>query len=82
MRLTLELYERKRAHTDGRPRVVVMIPMGKELHPAIERKFQRALTAMQAGNPSLNITTFIFDKVVPRQESDGARYQRLRACAT
>jgi len=70
MRLTLELYERQKAHTDGRPRVVVMIPMGKELHPAIERKFQSALKAMQAGNPSLNLTTFIFDKVVPRQEGD------------
>jgi hypothetical protein len=70
MRVTLELYERKKAHTDGRPRVVVMIPMGKDLHPAIERKFQSALKAMQAGNPSLNLTTFIFDKVVPRQEGD------------
>lgn len=67
---TREVYARKKALSDGRPRVVLMIPARQGLHPDIERKAAAALAAMQAGNPSLNLTTFIFDKVVPRESGD------------
>jgi hypothetical protein len=36
----------------------------------IQRKFEGALAAMKKGNPALNITTFIFDKVVAREAGD------------
>ena len=70
LRDTRETYARKKALSDGRPRVVLMIPMRKGLHHEIERKAAAALQALQGGNPSLNVTTFIFDKVVPREKSD------------
>jgi|LauGreDrversion2_3_1035106.scaffolds.fasta_scaffold134439_2 hypothetical protein len=63
---THETYTRKKALSDGRPRVVLMIPTRKGLHHEIERKAAAALKALQGGNPSLNMTTFIFDKVLPR----------------
>jgi hypothetical protein len=67
---TREVYEGKKALSDGRPRVVLMIPMRKGLHHEVERKFARALKAMEAGNPTLNLTTFIFDRAVPREKTD------------
>mmetsp|Transcript_9690 Transcript_9690/g.32418 ORF Transcript_9690/g.32418 Transcript_9690/m.32418 type:complete len:449 (+) Transcript_9690:69-1415(+) len=52
------------------PRVIVMFPKRKEIHPQIEKLAETALIALRDGNPDLNISLFVFDEHVPKQSSD------------
>jgi hypothetical protein len=55
-------------YTDTRkkPRVIVMMPTRKDLHPLITKKAMACLHALEQGNPKLEIKLFLFDRVVPR----------------
>jgi hypothetical protein len=53
-----------------RPKVVVMMPTRKDLHPVVTGKAFACLEAMKLGNPELDLDVFIFDRVVPRVASD------------
>lgn len=53
-----------------RPKVVVMMPTRKNLHPVVTSKAFACLEAMKLGNPELDLDVFIFDRVVPRAASD------------
>jgi len=54
-----------------RPRVIVMFPKRKEIHPRIDELAQSALNALRDGNPNLDLSLFIFDEHVPKIASDG-----------
>jgi len=55
---------------DGRPHVVIMMPLRKDLHPEITSKALNCLRAMEGANPELEVELFLFDKVVKRIPSD------------
>ena len=64
--LTVQTAERDsvRRGPDHVPRVVVMVPSRPGLHPSIVKKADACLEALVNGNPTLNITVFVFDKTV------------------
>eukprot|EP00292_Cryptomonas_paramecium_P022244 CAMPEP_0113689344 /NCGR_PEP_ID=MMETSP0038_2-20120614/17103_1 /TAXON_ID=2898 /ORGANISM="Cryptomonas paramecium" /LENGTH=161 /DNA_ID=CAMNT_0000610387 /DNA_START=311 /DNA_END=792 /DNA_ORIENTATION=- /assembly_acc=CAM_ASM_000170 len=53
-----------------KPSVVVMIPARKGLHPAIVKKANAALHALENSNPDIDLTIFIFDKQIKSESHD------------